>query len=245
MPKEIIVDRATAYGCDCVVVGARGLGAVKRFFLGSCSSYVLTHAPVSVMVVKGERPGESRGDGEPRTFLWGYDGSDLSKYAFEFLGRVASPGDSVVALYSQEALVPAFVMADATIMSAIVAEEEKERVRQTEFLEQHHAANCEGLGLEAKTVVRSGDAVTAICDTAEELDVDILVVGTRGLSTMERVLLGSVSKAAMHDAKVDAVLAVRPPALVPETSTTATSETSDTRGAGMADAGAPDTSTDS
>jgi nucleotide-binding universal stress UspA family protein len=42
---------------DLVVVGARRQGAVRRLLLGSVSEYVVTHAPCSVLVVRGhERP---------------------------------------------------------------------------------------------------------------------------------------------------------------------------------------------
>jgi nucleotide-binding universal stress UspA family protein len=37
---------------DLVVVGSRGLGAVRRLLLGSVSEKVLQHAPCSVMIVK-------------------------------------------------------------------------------------------------------------------------------------------------------------------------------------------------
>jgi nucleotide-binding universal stress UspA family protein len=42
-----------ATGADLLVVGARGLGEVKGLFLGSVSLYCVTHAPVSVTVVRG------------------------------------------------------------------------------------------------------------------------------------------------------------------------------------------------
>jgi nucleotide-binding universal stress UspA family protein len=35
-----------------IFVGSRGLGAIKRFLLGSFSNYIVTHASQNVMVVK-------------------------------------------------------------------------------------------------------------------------------------------------------------------------------------------------
>mmetsp|Transcript_30335 Transcript_30335/g.76244 ORF Transcript_30335/g.76244 Transcript_30335/m.76244 type:complete len:146 (-) Transcript_30335:101-538(-) len=49
--SETIVDIATNSGIDILVLGSRGVGAVQRFFLGSVSEYVSTHAPCHVMVV--------------------------------------------------------------------------------------------------------------------------------------------------------------------------------------------------
>jgi nucleotide-binding universal stress UspA family protein len=46
-----IVAAATRHRADLIVVGARGAGLARRL-LGSVSSYVVSHAPVSVCVVR-------------------------------------------------------------------------------------------------------------------------------------------------------------------------------------------------
>jgi len=43
---------AEAEKADLIVIGSRGHGAVKRLLLGSVSTYVVTHAPCSVLVVR-------------------------------------------------------------------------------------------------------------------------------------------------------------------------------------------------
>jgi nucleotide-binding universal stress UspA family protein len=45
----------------------------------------------------------------------------------------------------------------------------------------------------AKIVERKGDAASMIIDEAEKEDADLIVMGTRGLNTAQRWLLGSVS----------------------------------------------------
>jgi nucleotide-binding universal stress UspA family protein len=47
-----ILDEAAKQPSDLVVVGARGLGPVKRLLLGSVSESVLRHAPCSVLIVR-------------------------------------------------------------------------------------------------------------------------------------------------------------------------------------------------
>jgi nucleotide-binding universal stress UspA family protein len=45
------------YGIDLVVVGARRQGAIRRLLLGSTSEQILSHAPCSVLIVRGhEQP---------------------------------------------------------------------------------------------------------------------------------------------------------------------------------------------
>lgn len=45
---------ATELGVDVIVVGSRGLGALKRVLLGSVSSYVVHHAARPVLVIPGD-----------------------------------------------------------------------------------------------------------------------------------------------------------------------------------------------
>ena len=50
-PGRRIIAAATRHRADVIVVGARGSGLVRKL-LGSVSSYVVTHAPMSVSVVR-------------------------------------------------------------------------------------------------------------------------------------------------------------------------------------------------
>ena len=47
-----IVSEAEAWPADLIVLGSRGLGAIKRALLGSVSTHVLHHAPCSIEVVR-------------------------------------------------------------------------------------------------------------------------------------------------------------------------------------------------
>ncbi|MGV3526408.1 MAG: universal stress protein [Candidatus Sericytochromatia bacterium] len=48
---ELIVEQAKHLGCNLIVMGRRGLGALSSFLLGSVSNYVIHHSPCPVMVV--------------------------------------------------------------------------------------------------------------------------------------------------------------------------------------------------
>lgn len=50
-PGEGLCTVAEELRAAAIVVGSRGLGGVKRFFLGSVSGYVVQHAPCPVVVV--------------------------------------------------------------------------------------------------------------------------------------------------------------------------------------------------
>ena len=61
-------------------------------------------------------------------------------------------------------------------------------------------------GLDAELVEAQGDPGTAIVEAASETD--LIIVGSRGLNPIQRLLLGSVSSKVVHRAPCD-VLVVR------------------------------------
>jgi nucleotide-binding universal stress UspA family protein len=56
-PRSVIVDEATEWSADLIVVGSHGYAGIKRFLLGSVAHSVVSHAPCSVQVVR-KRPSE-------------------------------------------------------------------------------------------------------------------------------------------------------------------------------------------
>jgi nucleotide-binding universal stress UspA family protein len=51
-PAHTLMEIAERYGCDAVIMGARGKGRLRRAMLGSVSHEVLHAAPVPVTIVK-------------------------------------------------------------------------------------------------------------------------------------------------------------------------------------------------
>ena len=51
-PGPAVLSVAKKYEADLIVMGSRGLGPLKGLFMGSVSSYVVTHAPCPVLIVK-------------------------------------------------------------------------------------------------------------------------------------------------------------------------------------------------
>jgi nucleotide-binding universal stress UspA family protein len=55
-PRTVIVDEATEWGADLIVVGSHGHTGLKRLLLGSVAQAVVAHAPCSVEVVRHRTP---------------------------------------------------------------------------------------------------------------------------------------------------------------------------------------------
>ncbi|KAF3323507.1 universal stress protein A-like protein [Carex littledalei] len=69
---------------------------------------------------------------------------------------------------------------------------------------------CKSKQVNALTAIAEGDPKDAICEAAEKLHANLLVVGSRGLGMIKRAFLGSVSDYLTHHARCP-VLIVKPP----------------------------------
>ncbi|MGL6109488.1 MAG: universal stress protein [Rubrivivax sp.] len=63
-PAHTLVDILERYGCDMVVMGARGMGTLRSALLGSVSHEVLHAAQVPVLIVKAVPPPEAEDAGD-------------------------------------------------------------------------------------------------------------------------------------------------------------------------------------
>lgn len=51
-PAPALIDIARRHGCDAIIMGARGMGALRSALLGSVSQHVVQFASVPVTIVK-------------------------------------------------------------------------------------------------------------------------------------------------------------------------------------------------
>jgi nucleotide-binding universal stress UspA family protein len=61
-PGHSLVDMAERFGCDMIVMSARGVGALRQALLGSVSQSVLHASPVPVLIVKPQPEPEAEAD---------------------------------------------------------------------------------------------------------------------------------------------------------------------------------------
>ncbi|AWR97058.1 universal stress protein [Acidianus sulfidivorans JP7] len=61
-------------------------------------------------------------------------------------------------------------------------------------------------GIEAEGVVLEGDPATAILEYSNKNNADLIVTGSRGLSSLKRIFLGSVSSRIVQEAKVPVIV---------------------------------------
>jgi nucleotide-binding universal stress UspA family protein len=192
-PRNALVGMAEQWPADLIVLGARGLGAVAGALLGSVSIGIARHAPCSVVVVKGV-------SARLRGALVAVDGSKHSEAAAAFLARLPlDPAFGVRLLGVAEAphrpaTTPRLA---ARLVSQAIQEIVKERRTALETALTRTAAAFSGVKKVERQVV-VGRPVDEIVAAAEAPDVDLVVMGARGLGALERVLLGSVSEGVLR-----------------------------------------------
>ncbi|CAK8571256.1 unnamed protein product [Lathyrus sativus] len=98
----------------------------------------------------------------------------------------------------------AFYPASVVVDSVKKAQQEKSVAILSRALQM-----CKDKQVKAESVVLNGDPREMICQAAEQLQVDLLIMGSRGLGTLKRAFLGSVSDHCAHHAKAP-ILIVKP-----------------------------------
>jgi nucleotide-binding universal stress UspA family protein len=130
------------------------------------------------------------------------DGSPASLRAVDFAIKIASQiqGTSLVVLNVQN--ISAMAIADAA-MGANLEEAASQASASAlgEAVEKSEAA-----GAVFKTLVRTGQAAETIAQVAREEDIQHIVMGTRGLGSIQGLLMGSVAMKVIHLAEVPITL---------------------------------------
>jgi nucleotide-binding universal stress UspA family protein len=194
-PAVEIVHIAEQTPIDMIVLGARGLTRRERWFVGSTSLTVARYAPCPVVVVRG------RGrTGRVRRVLVAVDGSETARAALRFVRIVHRPEDAHVGLLH---VLPAPTASGGRRRRRSAANREPgldPRPADADAVLADAAAVLGETGRPVEQLVSEGDPAREIVRIAEDRDVDLVVVGARGLGTLERLLLGSVSETVLHHA---------------------------------------------
>lgn len=141
---------------------------------------------------------------DERPVLIAYDGSDFAKRAIAEAGRQLRPGRAAIVLTVTEPLekIPfmgaAGVPVDDDTIEALV----KAAENGAEKTAEEGCDLARDAGLDPEPLVVAGAPIwERIVATADERDAGLVVIGSRGLSGIKHVLLGSVAAAVAQHSK--------------------------------------------
>jgi nucleotide-binding universal stress UspA family protein len=191
-PAWAVIKQADSWQPDVVVVGSHGRSTMGRLLLGSVSQKVLTETHCSVRVGRSRR----QTDATAVRLLVGVDGSPDAAAAVQAVAARTWPTGSETRLVA---------VLDARMRTALAPTRPSVETWSTAGDADEHAwvpkmvdAMAEPLwngGLSVSSAIKEGDPEQVLLDEAEHWGADCLFVGARGLSRIERFLLGSVAAA--------------------------------------------------
>jgi nucleotide-binding universal stress UspA family protein len=173
-PAEYILEIVKDEGYDLVVIGNRAENQSERYSLGSVTEKVARHAECPVLIVK-KKP-------KVKKLLTAVDGSKYADKALEYAVQLAKNYSANLAL----------VHVEEDRLIRVGGPQVEDCVGTVgECILKDAATKAEGVSFDQK--LEYGSPAEVIIKIAKKADVDIIVVGSRGLSSIGRFLLGSVS----------------------------------------------------
>ncbi|WP_034271747.1 universal stress protein [Haloechinothrix halophila] len=196
-PDDTIPDIVAESEPRLLVLGASGLGAVSRVVLGSTAGALVRTVHVPIVVVRGEHSAPSTAP-----VVAGLDGTSAGdravEFAFDFAARHGAPVRVVHVVAGTSHLSPGAPSVPVAPREPLDAGQEEAKpsedavaLRVERLLEGHPVKDVE-------TDVVVGQPAGALMDAAATAQ--LLVVGTHGRGLLDRIILGSVSRAVLYHA---------------------------------------------
>jgi nucleotide-binding universal stress UspA family protein len=217
-PAEKIIETAKQMKPDLVLIGAKGLRATLGILLGGVAQQVVEYACCPVLVVRAPAEGLRR-------ILLVTDGSKHSQQAVRYLGKFPLPKEVDLRLMhvlppltTPVIMEPYFGGRDAFIPLYSPEEESQVEARQERDGQALLERACNLLlktGIESSPVLVRGDAATEIIAYADKENIDLIVAGSRGLSSFQGWLMGSVSRKLVHYSNCSVLIVKQPGAKQP------------------------------
>ena len=190
-PASELLAKSDDWDPDLIVIGSHGRSAIGRMILGSISHKVVTEARCSVRIGRQTNNLDSG-----VKVLIGLDGSDDAAEALRTASRRAWPKGSeirFVAVY--DAVTPTAVGLLVPQVVKWVEEENRETIELARKIVESCEMKFRRDELLTSHLVTSGDPRRVLVDEANRWGADCIFVGARGLSRIDRLLLGNVSAA--------------------------------------------------
>jgi nucleotide-binding universal stress UspA family protein len=222
-PAPLLVEKAEEIDADLIVTGTEGRRGARRLIVGSVAEEVLRTAPCPVLTVRQREAGGASGstgeaddasssaddasssadeapssaDEAPSSaveqIVAPVDFSDLTEVALRHVAQLAPLYDVPVTLVHvvEDPTMPSVYEVNASAVRARAAEQRAEEALQS------LGAPIEETGVSVSYLVHRGQTTSTVVEATGHRDT-LTVMGTKGLSGLRRVMLGSVTEAVIR-----------------------------------------------
>ncbi len=183
-PREVILEIEEKERPDLIVIGSHRKGLIERLLVGSTAEKIVKHSKHSVLIIKGKEPEFKK------SAVIGYDFSKTAERMLEFAINFLKPFEVNIKLLHVDE--PIDIPVIEKIGEKIYKKYREEKKKYLEKLKER----LEGEGFKVETYFIEGkEASEGICDFIEENEdsIDLLIMGSKGLSGIKRLILGSTS----------------------------------------------------
>jgi len=205
-PPKVVVDAARNMKAALLVVGSRGLTRYARLLLGSTADRIVRTASTPVLVV---HPADAAKKPTFKTILVPTDFSEEAALATSQAVRLLQAGDGghLVLLH---VCAPPVVYADPTVAAVWVQSDLDEAQVHAQRQLESLAASLRSDSIKVTTKAITGYPADIIEQEAQDVQADLIAMGTQGRTGLERFLMGSVAERILRHAPCP-VLTVRRP----------------------------------
>ncbi|MFZ3137868.1 MAG: universal stress protein [Thermodesulfovibrionales bacterium] len=181
-PDKCILDAAVNSNADIIVMGPKRLKGIKSRIIGSVTKSVSINSPKPVLVVKPSQADSS----DKMKILFTTDGSDYARKAGETLSIIPFHDNTEITVL--HVITPAFYDIPDRFMTKI-DQNDREDLKNFSSQELRESQKIIAQIVEylmkgfsnIRTLTKTGDPSDEILQTANELNADMIVVGSKGM----------------------------------------------------------------
>lgn len=193
IPYASITEAVKRKGFDLVVVGTRGMSAIKRVFVGSTATRLARICPAPVLIARSGSPDETR------SVLAAVDFSPVSEQVVSVSASLASALNAqlhVLHVYDTEDLHPLPAVSNELREGL---KNFRRRARREAFERLEQLAELEAIDHRtAKLHVAQGSTYQAINSAARRLNAGLVVLGSVGRRGISALLIGNTAEKILH-----------------------------------------------
>lgn len=202
-----LINKATAWRADLIVIGSHGRPGIGAFFFGSIAMKILTGAPCSVRIVRSP----IRELDSPGRIVVAVDGSAQSEAAiYALTNRRWKEGSAVHLITAMDTVVNMAFISESLYVDPVIEtitipddavikktwrSKNKNLKTWIKRMHEEYEAKLKNHGLIVSSMIQEGDPKIVLCEEARRWGAESIFIGAVGHSTADRIWVGSVSAA--------------------------------------------------